>query len=339
MADKIVPTNFSCTLETETERILHASMKTASGFYYFHKFAVLPYLELGNAACVYLPEFDFKSIPSYWDSVKDLKDELPLRPNIVLFESTRAIVADSFVSLDARVLEIEKEWRVIESSVWDFLIYVAPRYFSPLTRLDVRVTSYGTSASFQESSDGAHSVLCYLRQDMGVAEIIEGLLSSLLFPDMKRFNFSWENRESVADFFVYLLVQKGILPGSTLTMKSLKELKPELIAESGRYMHRLGLVIEKPFLLERGQVFFNHHSLVGIVTAQQLKLLKLLVRRSGELISYDQLGDVLWQDDPDSFSLEALTKQMQRLRGVLLEHGVDGRHLEVVRGTGYILHN
>ena len=65
-------------------------------------------------------------------------------------------------------------------------------------------------------------------------------------------------------------------------------------------------------------------------------MLKLLVGRLGDLVTYDELADKIWGEG-EFKSFWALNKVVERLRHKLVGMGIEGSRLESVRGQGYVL--
>ncbi len=66
--------------------------------------------------------------------------------------------------------------------------------------------------------------------------------------------------------------------------------------------------------------------------------MKIGSARASEM-TYDDLGKILWKDSESDFSLQAINKQMQRLRTTLGEIGIPEESIRTVKGQGYVLHN
>ena len=71
------------------------------------------------------------------------------------------------------------------------------------------------------------------------------------------------------------------------------------------------------------------------LTAMEYKLLLVLLRHRGQLLSRQQLLGILWDDAGDYVNDNTLTVYMKRLRNKLDDR--EGAYIETVRGMGYRL--
>ncbi|MBQ7433019.1 MAG: response regulator transcription factor [Lachnospiraceae bacterium] len=72
-----------------------------------------------------------------------------------------------------------------------------------------------------------------------------------------------------------------------------------------------------------------------VLTAMEYKLLLVLLRHRGQLLSRQQLLGILWDDAGDYVNDNTLTVYMKRLRNKLDDR--EGTYIETVRGMGYRL--
>ncbi|EKD62494.1 MAG: hypothetical protein ACD_52C00144G0002 [uncultured bacterium] len=64
-----------------------------------------------------------------------------------------------------------------------------------------------------------------------------------------------------------------------------------------------------------------------------------MINKRNQLITVDEVANILFKDDENAFSLQAIAKAIQRLRDKLEENGVSGSFIQTRRGQGYILVN
>lgn len=90
-----------------------------------------------------------------------------------------------------------------------------------------------------------------------------------------------------------------------------------------------GLSIHKNRLLVGGQVPKYSFS------PTEEETLKRLVATPNEPVSYYDLGDLIWKDDLDRFSLWALSRLIFKIRNKLRKNGLSPEHVKNLRGRGY----
>lgn len=66
-------------------------------------------------------------------------------------------------------------------------------------------------------------------------------------------------------------------------------------------------------------------------------VLKLLYRNKNKLVTYDAIAEILWPDDPNKYSLWAISQIIRRIRKDLANNYVNPKIISSQRGKGYIL--
>lgn len=114
--------------------------------------------------------------------------------------------------------------------------------------------------------------------------------------------------------------------GYVLTLSSRSDTSARHVADSHLYLTRLGF----PPVSDR-----NYNILENILTTKEKILFNLL--KNGKLTGFDAIGDVLWPNRDDKFSLYAITKLIEGLRKKMRSVGLDSSILKTSKGQGYFL--
>lgn len=85
--------------------------------------------------------------------------------------------------------------------------------------------------------------------------------------------------------------------------------------------------------LQTGKVFRDGKEV--ILTAMEYKLLLVFLKHRGQILSRQQMLDILWDDVGDYVNDNTLTVYIKRLRSKLEDK--DGLYIETIRGVGYRL--
>ncbi|MFA7301508.1 MAG: helix-turn-helix domain-containing protein [Candidatus Shapirobacteria bacterium] len=126
-------------------------------------------------------------------------------------------------------------------------------------------------------------------------------------------NMVWHKRNAVVEY----------LFGAEKFNNSVK-----LTTDSNKYLEKLGFY--KKLILPK----------LNSLTIQEEKVWELLQNNAGEIVSFDQVANALWQDKvDDKFSLEAMAKVIENLRKKVRESGINKEMIFTKRGKGYILIN
>lgn len=334
----VIPTSFIHTKETELERIVQASVNTANGFYSFYRFVVLPRLIQGNASCVYLPQLEYKRIEYYWDRVQVMADELPVPWDNELRLEFTAAFEEEITLLDEKIADTaRREWQNVEQEFWGRVADLFPSVFPSISEVEVRVTQFGTSTTFSvplETKTKKQKLICYVRYDMPVTVIAEGIISALVRAIAPRLDLVWEGTEAVSDFLIDNLMLHKVLPQTATTLSALKSVNENLIEESREYLRALGVPKLAKLSQKEGHLFLDEVMIDAKIPQNQKLLLELLLRKGHEVVTFDEVAETL---ESKEFSLWAVHKHVQRLRDRLTELGFAGYRIQSVRGVGYSL--
>lgn len=287
--------------KTEEERLKMTAKVIASGFYEKQGFVVIPELDKRVAA-------------------------------------TSQVIYPS--KLEYQKIEIEewaKEWRRVEAKFWEYLEELVPsaRLHGPI---EIRVTRYGTVASAARLGMVPHQkAIYYLRRDVDISQLAAMIINNILYYDRKHLGITWTKREALMDFIMTRPKMKKLFPHFEPVFAQLSRIPKKIREESREYVRSLGLARQQvDFEIAGGKVIVVGKVIGREITKQEIVVLKLLVNRLGDLVTYDELADEIWGEG-EFKSFWALNKVLERLRLKLVVMGIEGSRLESVRGQGYLL--
>lgn len=330
--------DFVTTHHTEANRLLHVLVNVANGFYYRKNFAVLPYLIEGNAAVTYLPDLPYHNIQDGWSKwVQTNELDIPLSYPTDWVEEIRQLFDDQTPLLAARQAELSKQWHQTFPNVWAYLCNIFPSLQTQVTHIEIRVTAYGTKMSYQSLQEKpSQTWTCYIRQDMPISVVYEGLVQGILHHPSYRKMMTWEGRETIADFIINQLQSIGYIQDFKPTINALLTIDPSLIAQSHQYLQQLGMHFTKPFTIKESTIYYQGKPITQLLTTTQNILLLKLIHKDECCTTYDELGSVLWEKE-EHFSIWAINKSMSRLKEKLIELNIPVK-IENKKGEGYFLH-
>ena len=93
---------------------------------------------------------------------------------------------------------------------------------------------------------------------------------------------------------------------------------------------------DKRQLKLQNNLFYANGDKVDL-TKKEFLVLRLLYKSKSKFVSYDKIGEVLWKENPDKFSLWAISQIIRRLRKKLSDYFIPPQTIRSVRGEGYIL--
>jgi len=245
--------------------------------------------------------------------------------------------------LEYQKVELEKwvkEWSKIEKLFWEEVERYLPAILQINREMEVRVTRYGTVASGPPGKKvGIGKQIYYLRSDVDVSYLAAMIINNVLYLERKELGITWSKRESLMDFVMTRPRMKNLFPNFRPVMHQLAKVDKNVRKRSEVYLVELGLQMRERELEVMGnKLLVKGKSVKGWLTRQEEKLLKYLVKREGELITYDELADLKWGEG-EFLTFWAISRQIGRVRSKLGEVGVSGDKIESVRGRGYIFSN
>jgi len=102
----------------------------------------------------------------------------------------------------------------------------------------------------------------------------------------------------------------------------------------------LGYPIESLLSLDKDKILIENKRVLKGLTAQESKVLELLISKRNTVILWDELGDIIWEDKAnDKYSLWALNKVIQRIRKKLKDKGIEPHLLLTIKGKGVVLYD
>lgn len=334
--DKLPKTTFIKSPQTETERLIQASIQIANGFYKAKGFVVLPCLHHNPSAEVVFPKLDYQSIPNYWHSLTSLKSRFPTQaPRSFYRQIETLIIQKNLFSQAQNHKALIEKWQSSQEKFWKLLESFLPGRLKNIRIIQVRLTDFGSISSWWLDLPSRH-LICYLRFDAVPANLAEAIISVLIRSDQHN-RFLWEQSESIVDF---LLTRSSLAPlfkNYRPTTSGLIKITPAVRKKSNLYLNSLGVVYRQNlFLLHNRQIFLKGRKINHHLTKNQTKILSFLIKNQDQLVNYDDLADVLWGQE-NFKSLWALNKAVQRLKYRLISLGLPAQKLKVFRGQGYVL--
>lgn len=330
---------FCWSVKTEAERVAHAAKQAASGFYGRNGYKVVEGLPArADASWVCLPRLDYGKLEMFWEKVARMEVNFPVnmkqqwRQELINQLSTK-------IRIDEKLLKkYEKEWQTIEHELWSLVAELELFNLGEVKEIEIRLTQFGSISSFGFLDENSEKLICFVRVDGGLAQVVEAILTGFLWRDTQGMEGSWEGLEMMVD---YLLTKTAL---ADLVM----DYKPTLVAVGGNINHKeremsrqylvgLGcLTAEERMDVKYGKVMWQGKSLASELTRSQIKLLKLLLDKKGVLVDYDDVAELMFPD-PDDYSLWAMQKHIQRLRKKLDHIGYGGWRLKSLKGRGLLL--
>jgi hypothetical protein len=253
----------------------------------------------------------------FWLNLGDFKYLSPDSvPKIVDSFNISSLIPDSFDTPNYNLIAIEE----LLPFLGDFLevsfdlIYIHP-------------VSFGTSASFEFEQNGK-ILHIYARECCYSACLGRIITHAFAYKAIAKDEFKhFSLYTGLASFVIEQTKFKNIFFFDLNNKKTPSaEVISALKVKSDALFAELGFPLDISNKIDTSS-FSNHEYLVYV----ELKSSK------GKIVSYDTFGKLLWGDDLDKFSQEAIAKIIERIRKKIKYQGIKGRVISTHRGRGYRL--
>lgn len=331
--------------ESETSRILHTAQGIATGFYLVNGFVVVPDTYKGDITeLVVFPKLNYMSVPKFWEQVRRIDiNNIPVIPPEELFINTNNLVLAHGLH-EPEYADLQKTWAQAEDSVLEEIAYLLPGLKHSIENIYIYPTKYGTLASFNRPTDFPSDIHIHLREDADLYALVSAILISITRSKVEtEYKGLWSESQMIVDWLIGETPLNSVLkefqpkrkiPPYLVTLREFSD--KSAITESEKFYKELGVRrTDSTFEIKSEKAFVDNQEIRGL-TPKEFQLLQLLISHKGEIVTINNIADVLFHHDSD-FSLYAISKNIERLRKKLEFNGVTGSYIRTVRGEGYLL--
>ena len=228
----------------------------------------------------------------------------------------------------------QKTWSESESRILECIYTLIPSKKDSVSQITVWPTNFGTSCSFNTSFTAPYHVYIWLRFDQSVTAIVEAVLTSITRNDVfNRLGGVWQESEIIVDWLL------SYSPLNSLLKKIDPHWESSLTVRNTRNKQNGKLVqLSNSFLQKIGAPSVNPAQISSVAfTPREKQIMDLLTSSAPRPVTTDQVGDIIFRNNPDDYSLYAVSKSIQRLRDKLEQNGISGSFIQTKRGEGYLL--
>lgn len=315
---------FDYSLISQARYICFLAKGIVDGIYQQGNFLVLPYQTPGNFWTVYFPDLNYSR--EFWLEIAKVQHNDFSKPFSKLAEG------EIFAKLKFHDInkKLENQWKTQEQKFWQLCeeFLSLEKVIKKVKEVRIIPTEFGTFGSYYPNvAKPGHILTFSSRSDVNAQNIVRLLLLNLyniaLRDPSEVGEIDWHRRQAVAAF----LTEKTVFSKLFRTEKT-NTINSKHIQDSKAYLTKLGF----PPLETR-----DYTNLENILTVKEKILFYLLKGASGNLVGFDAIGDALWPNRDDKFSLYAIAKLVEGLRDKLRSTGFDSSILKTSKGQGYFL--
>ncbi len=322
-----IPFSFVSSPESEKERLLYALESVANGFYTRHGYLVLPKPAKGyERYTVVIPEVAKNFSNLFW---KDAEKYGGLMPKIITkrMRNEAKNINLPQVSIN-KTNDFKNKWFEIEDNALLAIKKYFPNEIKWVKSVEVKLTKIGSgSAHYLLVKRKNQHLSMAIREDMTTDQIVNLFVLALIYPLEKELHLSFTHRQTLRNFIL-----------SRKEFKKIINLKPELFdnikipislrRKSDEYIKYLGI----PNIVDPIKLITKNLEVFGV---KEVKILKELISKKGEILSYDDIADLVWGEGKFK-SYWAINKLVQRINKKIKKLNITFE-IKGVRGVGYTI--
>jgi hypothetical protein len=220
-----------------------------------------------------------------------------------------------------------------KSNITNLYNFVSNLKKIPTTEIIIGFSKIGTISYFNTSSY-KDKIYIILREDADFGELIYCFLSATL--KIHSDKMPWEDAQKIMGYLFDTPLIKELTGDHNIVYKNLKstEPKPKTVKQSDENYRYIGFPKKDLFLIKNNDIYLDNYGKIDFLSESEYKLLKLLIDKKGEVTSFDDISLLLWNDE--FFSLQAISKIVERIRKKFYLENIHRNPILTVRGKGYV---
>lgn len=321
-----VPFSFVSSPETEKERLLYACENVASGFYQRHGFltssaAIKNY----NGWIIVIPPEIRGVDEKFWQD--SYKYGLNMRKEITkhMYQQSENIKLEP--SSKKLVEFFKNDWQKYNNKFWLELEKIFPNEIRWIGSVEVRITKIGSlSSHYLLNKLKGEKLVINLREDAPIHEIANLIILALIFPLSDEIGLTFTKRQALRNFIMTRPAFKKLFPDFKPKLYDTVKIPLKLRQKSDDYIKYLGI----PNIVDPVKLIYENINVFG---AKEAKILKEIISKNGEILTYDDLADLIWGEGRFK-SYWAINKIIQRINKKVKKLDIIFE-IKGVRGVGY----
>ncbi len=303
-------------------------------------------MKLNNLYEVVLPTTDIEINERNFLKHSDSNISSPLTYDIEIYKKSPAILNDPFSTFhyDAtKLIDYIDNNKVVLSEFFSFFYEVKEAY----TKVEINIipTPFGANSFFFKKDKDVLELWLSYRTDFPIESTIFPICAatvlSLLWKKDEQNPEYWKARQFLVDFlrkFSVLAPLSKHIRYTDIVEPSEQELILQAQKASNIYLQKLGFAVAKKDGLEiKGNILTVFESEIYL-TSTEVQVMQKLMKESPNIVTFDTLGDIVWHENLDKFSLEALYKTISRIREKIRDTGYISDFIFTVKNKGVMLY-
>ena len=235
--------------------------------------------------------------------------------------------------------KLKSSWLAIQDRFFDYFEDIFGTCDKDIN-LNVYVSAFGGDTVFFApiASKNTLHIDLLVRDDKSIAEIAEGFIESYFWKIVKDNQNSWGEQEAIFDFMMKNTKLKKLFPAFNETLKNTRAIKDNanVLKNSQNFLNQIGFKYEEEIKILGNEIYIFDKLPQHYFTPSETKILKFLFDKKNKICSYFDIAGEIW-DDPDDFSIWAISRMIYKIRNKLKQNGIDPNKLKTYRGKGFVL--
>lgn len=321
-----IPFSFVSSPETEKERLLYACENVASGFYQRHGFLTSPEVVNGYKEwTIVIPDVLQGVDQKFWQDSYKYGVNMSKVITKHMYKQTQNV---ELTPSSPNLIEIfKKDWQKYNDKFWLELEKIFPKEIKWIGSVEIRITKIGSlSSHYLLHRTIGEKLVINLREDAKTHEIANLIILSLIFPLSSNLGLTFTKRQALRNFIMSRPPFKKLFPEFKPKLYDSLKIPIKLRRKSDEYIKYLGI----PNIIDPVKIINENLSIFG---AKEVKVLKELINKNGEVLTYDNLADLIWGEGKFK-SYWAINKIIQRTNTKIKSLDITFE-IRGVRGVGY----
>lgn len=321
-----IPFSFVSSPETEKERLLYACENVASGFYQRRGFLTSPEVVKNYEEwTIVIPDVLQGVDGKFWNDSYKYGVNMSKTITQHMYNQTQGIHLKP--SSSELIETFKKDWQKYNDTFWPELEKMFPKEIKWIGSVEVRITKIGSlSSHYLLHKIKAEKLVINLREDAKVHEIANLIILSLIFPLSDELGLTFTKRQALRNYVMSRPPFKKLFPEFKPKLYDAPKIPMKLRQKSDGYIKHLGI----PNIVDPIKIINENLSMFGV---KETKVLKELINKKGEILTYDDLADLIWGEGRFK-SYWAINKIVQRITTKIKKLNIIFE-IKGVRGVGY----
>ena len=269
---------------------------------------------------------------SFWSKYTKIKKEIAKNYPIYTGREFSTLYKSILKLSPLSIKQAEENWNEVAGEFGSILNTL---FVNNLQNVNVYLTYFGTVSSYNHKG---RNLNIYLRKDADISQIAFCILSYYIHKYPSK--LTWQEQQRAVDFLLLNTKLNNLFPKFHSVIDSSKnpECDISLILNSEKLYKELGINLKSSIEYKNNKVYIMGEQVTNLTKQEQLVLHEMFINKN-QVTTFEQISNVLWGDDFSAFSLQAISKTIERIRSKITNAGLNRQVIFTRRKEGYLLND